>query len=193
MTRRLVVGISGASGAIYGVRLLEALRGVGDVETHLVITEPARRVITEETGRTPEAVAALADVSYPPSDVGAAIASGSFRTGGMAIAPCSVKSLSAVALSRADDLLSRAADVHLKEGQPLVLLLRETPLHLGHLRLMVRAAELGVVVMPAAPSFYGRPATIDDLIDGMVGRVLARLGIENDLYHHWQSESPESR
>lgn len=184
--KRLVVGISGASGAVYGIRLLEVLRGVDDVEVHLVISDPARRVIAEETDRTPEGVAALADVTYAPDDIGAAIASGSFATMGMVIAPCSIKTLSAVALSRADDLMARAADVHLKEARPLILLVRETPLHMGHLRLMVRAAELGAVIMPAAPPFYGRPGTIGELVDGLVGRVLLRLGVENPLYPRWQ-------
>ena len=183
---RIVVGMSGASGQIYGIRLLEVLRSTPDIEVHLVMSQAARMTIAQETDWDPKAVEALADVSYRPADVGAAIASGSFETSGMVVIPCSIKSLSAVAHSYTDDLLSRAADVQLKEGRPVVLVVRETPLHLGHLELMVQAARVGCVIFPPAPAFYGRPQTVDDVVDGTVGRVLARMGFENDLYYHWK-------
>ena len=191
-SRRLIVAMSGASGQIYGIRLLQVLRAAraeGDpgqaVETHLVMSEAAGITITQETDLTPRDVEALADVVYRPRDIGAAIASGSFATAGMVVAPCSIKTLSAIANCFTNDLTSRAADVQLKEGRPLLLLVRETPLHLNHLRLMVQAAEAGVVIMPPVPAFYSRPASIDDLVDGTVGRMLARLGIENELYYRW--------
>ncbi len=183
--RRLIVGISGASGAVYGVRLLEVLAEHSEIETHLVVSQAARLIIAHEIGRDTTAIAALADYAYAPDDLAAPIASGSFTVDGMAIAPCSIKTLSAIANSYTADLLSRAADVTLKEGRPLVLVVRETPLHLGHLRLMARAAELGAVIFPPVPAFYGHPQTIADLVDGSVGRVLARLGVENALYARW--------
>jgi 4-hydroxy-3-polyprenylbenzoate decarboxylase len=184
--RRIVVGMSGASGQIYGIRLLEVLRAALEIETHLVMTQAARMTIAQETDWDPRDVEALATVSYRPADVGAAIASGSFETAGMVVAPCSIKSLSAVAHSFADDLLSRAADVQLKEGRPVVLVVRETPLHLGHIELMAQAARIGCVLFPPVPAFYSRPQTIDDIVNGTVGRILARLGFENDLYYRWQ-------
>ena len=191
-SRRLIVAMSGASGQIYGIRLLQVLRAAraeGDpgqaVETHLVMSEAAGITITQETDLTPRDVEALADVVYRPRDIDAAIASGIFATAGMVVAPCSIKTLSAIANCFTNDLTSRAADVQLKEGRPLLLLVRETPLHLNHLRLMVQAAEAGVVIMPPVPAFYSRPASIDDLVDGTVGRMLARLGIENELYYRW--------
>lgn len=184
--KRLVVGISGASGADYGIRLLEVLAERSDVETHLVVTKPARQVITQETDYTLAQIEALASHTYDPEDLRAPIASGSFLTDGMVVAPCSIKMLSAVANSYAADLASRAADVILKEGRPLVLVVRETPLHLGHLRLMVRATEMGAIIFPPVPAFYGRPQSIAELIDGTVGRVLARLGVENELYARWE-------
>jgi 4-hydroxy-3-polyprenylbenzoate decarboxylase len=184
--KRLVIGISGASGAVLGVRLLEVLTGSENVETHLVISPAARITISDETRRSLKEVEALADVVYRPQDVGAVIASGSFHTDGMVVIPCSVKTLSAVAHCYADDLMSRAADVILKEGRPLLLVVRETPLHLGHLRLMVQAAEMGAVIFPPVPAFYARPSSIDEMVDNIVGRVLARLGIENELYTQWQ-------
>ncbi len=183
--RRLIVAISGASGVIYGIRLLEALRQDAAIETHLILTDAARITIAQETDWKISAVEALADEVHKPTNIGASIASGSFRTMGMAVVPCSVKSLSNIAHSSAGDLLARAADVQLKEGRPLVLVVRETPLHLGHLRLMVQAAEIGAVILPPVPAFYSRPQTVDDLINGTVGRVLLRLGIENDLYFEW--------
>jgi 4-hydroxy-3-polyprenylbenzoate decarboxylase len=183
--RRVVVGISGASGVIYGIRLLEALRQDAAFETHLVISPAGRITIAQETAWSVGQVEALADVAHKPENIGASIASGSFATLGMAIVPCSIKSLSAVAHSYADDLLVRAADVTLKEGRPLVLVVRETPLHLGHLRLMVQAAELGAVILPPMPAFYSRPQSLDDIINETVGRILLRLGIDNGLYFEW--------
>ena len=182
---RYVIGLSGASGSIYGIRLLEALAERPDIETHLVITRTARQVIAQETERTVQQVQSLADRVYDPDDLAAPVASGSFTVDGMVIAPCSVKMLSAVANSYAADLVSRAADVMLKEGRPLILVVRETPLHLGHLRLMARAAEIGALIFPPVPAFYGRPQTVADIVDGTVGRILARLGVENELYTKW--------
>ena len=184
--RRLVVGISGASGAILAVRLLEVLAQMSGIETHLVVSPAARMTIRDETGRSVKDVESLADVVYKPQDVGAAIASGSFSTGGMIVVPCSIKTLSAVAHSFAGDLLARAADVTLKEGRPLLLVVRETPLHLGHMRLMVQAAEIGAIIFPPVPAFYAHLASIEELVDNTVGRVLARLGIDNELYMKWE-------
>ena len=190
--KRLIIALSGASGQIYGIRLLEVLRaarqeGAADppIETHLVLSEAAGITITQETSYTPRQVEALADVVYRQRDIGAAIASGSFDTLGMVVAPCSIKTLSAIANCYSSDLLSRAADVQLKEGRPLLLLVRETPLHLGHIRLMAQAVEAGAIIMPPVPAFYSRPQTVDDIVNGTVGRMLARLGIENALYYRW--------
>ena len=186
--RRLIVAMSGASGQIYGIRLLEVLSAArqGDsIETHLVLSEAAGITITQETSYTPRQVEAMADVVYRQRDIGAAIASGSFDTLGMVVAPCSNKTLSAIANCYSSDLTSRAADVQLKEGRRLLLLLRETPLHLGHIRLMAQAAEAGAIIMPPVPAFYSRPKTVDDIVNGTVGRMLARLGIENELYYRW--------
>lgn len=186
LSKRLVVGMSGASGAVLGIRLLEALAGIDTVETHLVISPAARITISDETDRSLKEVEALADVVYNPQDVGAAIASGSFHTDGMVVIPCSIKTLSAVANCYASDLLSRAADVTLKEGRPLLLVVRETPLHLGHLRLMVQAAEMGAVIFPPVPAFYARLSSVGEMVDNAVGRVLDRLGVDNQLYTQWQ-------
>jgi len=183
---RLVVGMSGASGAVLGIRLLEVLAGIDSVETHLVVSPAARITISDETERSLKEVEALADVVYNPQDVGAAIASGSFDTDGMVVIPCSIKTLSAVANCYAGDLLSRAADVTLKEGRALLLVVRETPLHLGHLRLMVQVAEVGAVIFPPVPAFYARLSSVDEMVDNTVGRVLARLGVDNRLYTQWQ-------
>jgi 4-hydroxy-3-polyprenylbenzoate decarboxylase len=186
--RRLVVGITGASGAILGIRLLEVLKAA-PVETQLVLSANASLTIVQETDWQVRDVLSLADVCYDFHDVGAAIASGSFATMGMVIVPCSIKTLSAVANSYTDDLIARAADVTLKEGRPLVLVVRETPYHPGHLRLMSEAASAGAVIFPPTPAFYNRPSSIEVLIDNIVGRILARLGIENDLYQEWRGET----
>jgi 4-hydroxy-3-polyprenylbenzoate decarboxylase len=186
--KRIIVGISGASGVIYGIRLLEVLRGVDGVETHLVLSPAARRTITLETDFSPERVEALADRVYRAADIAAAISSGSFRATGMIVAPCSIKTVSGIATSYSDNLLLRAADVTLKERRWLVLVVRETPLHLGHLRLLVQVAELGAVVMPPMPAFYHRPATVEEIIDQTVNRALDLLDveIEQDLFPRWQ-------
>lgn len=182
---RLVVGISGASGVVLGIRLLEVLKPT-QIETHLVLSPAARATIAQETDWKVSDVLALADVHYNYQDIGAAVASGSFKTRGMVIIPCSIKSLSAVANSYAEDLMARAADVTLKEGRPLVLVVRETPLHRGHLRLMDLAARAGAVIFPPVPAFYTRPHSVDDMVNNTVGRVLARLGIENENYKEWK-------
>lgn len=182
---RLIVGISGASGVIYGIRLLKCLAERSEVETHLVISKPAERTIVEETDYTVRDVKALASVVHSITDVGASIASGSFRTVGMAIIPCSIHTASAVAYCHSDNLLTRAADVVLKEGRKLVLLVRETPLHRGHLRLLSMAAENGAVILPPVPAFYGRPTTIEEIIDHTVGRVLDHFLIEHSLVKRW--------
>jgi 4-hydroxy-3-polyprenylbenzoate decarboxylase len=185
MADRLIIGISGASGVIYGIRLLETLAQDKSIETHLVMSPAAKATIAQETAWKVSDVEALADVVHTPGNIGASIASGSFQTIGMIVAPCSIKSLSAIAHSYDDDLLTRAADVQLKEGRPVLLLVRETPLHIGHLRLMTQAAENGAIIMPPVPAFYGNPKTIDDLVNGTVGRALARIGIQNALYFQW--------
>jgi len=181
---RIVVGISGSSSPIYGVRTLEALAASG-VETHLVISSGAQQTIVLETRRTVEAVRALAHTAYDAQDMAAAISSGSFRTDGMVVAPCSMKTLAAIAHSFSGDLLARAADVTLKEGRTLVLVPRETPLHLGHLRNLVRAAEIGAVILPPVPAFYHGPKTIDDLVDHTVGKILDQFGIDHTLFRRW--------
>jgi flavin prenyltransferase len=183
----VIVGISGASGAVYGIRLLKALRDVG-VETHLVVSEAAERTIALETDWSVEDVRALATRSYPITDVGAAPASGSNRTRGMVVAPCSIKTASMIAHSIADNLLVRAADVTLKEGRRLVLLVRETPLHVGHLRTLEQLALMGATVFPPVPAFYNRPGTVEDIVTETVGRVLNTLGIENSLVMPWRGE-----
>jgi 4-hydroxy-3-polyprenylbenzoate decarboxylase len=184
--RRLIVGISGASGVIYGIRLLQVLQQGGEIESHLVLSAAAKATIAQETNWKVSEVEALASVVHHPSDIGASIASGSFVTLGMVIVPCSIKTLSAVANCYSADLMSRAADVCLKEGRPLILCVRETPLHLGHLRLMTQATENGAVIMPPVPAFYGNPQTLDAVIDGTIGRILLRLGVDNELYTQWK-------
>ena len=185
--KRIVVGISGASGVIHGVRLLEVLREVSDVETHLVVSSAGKRTIALETDRSIEEVEALADRCYRVGDIAAAIASGSFRTAGMVVVPCSMKTLSGIANSYADNLLTRAAEVTLKDRRRLVLVPRETPLHLGHLRLFVKVAEMGVVVMPPMPAFYHRPETVGEIVDQTVNRIVDLLDIEldEDLFPRW--------
>ncbi len=182
---RLVVGIAGASGAVYGVRLLEVLRDLANVETHLVVSGGAERTIELETDFALRDVEALADEVHDVRDVAAPLSSGSFRTMGMVVAPCSMKTLSGIANSYSDNLLLRAADVTLKERRRLVLLPRETPLHLGHARLLVQAIEIGAVVMPPVPALYHRPTSVAEIIDHTVSRVLDLFGIENDLVARW--------
>jgi 4-hydroxy-3-polyprenylbenzoate decarboxylase len=182
---RLVIGMSGASAVIYGIRLLEVVRAL-KVESHLIITDPARDIIGLETDYDVAWVESLASHVHPVQDLGATIASGSFRTDGMVIVPCSIKTLSAVANSYNDNLLVRAADVTLKERRRLVLVVRETPLHGGHLRLMQMVSETGAVVYVPVPAFYARPQTIDDLIDHTVGRILDLFGIEHSLSTRWE-------
>jgi len=186
---RLVVGITGATGVIYGIRLLEVLRGYPDVETHLVISVPGRRTIGEETAFAAKDVEALAAYHYDNKNTGASIASGSFRTAGMVIAPCSIKTAGAIAACHSDSLVARAADVTLKEGRPLLLLVRETPLHLGHLRRLVALAEMGAVILPPMPAFYARPKDIDDIVNHTVARVLDRLGLPQTLVAEWRGTS----
>lgn len=186
--KRLIVGISGASGAIYGVRLLQVLRDVADVETHLVMSQAARQTLSLETDYSLRDVQAMADVVHDARDIAASISSGSFKTSGMVILPCSIKTLSGIVNSYTDTLVTRAADVVLKERRPLVLCVRETPLHLGHLRLMTQAAELGAVIMPPVPAFYHRPQSLDDVINQTVNRVIDQFDIElpDDLFARWQ-------
>lgn len=186
--QRLVIGISGASGVIYGIRLLEVLRDVPGVETHLVLSNAAKRTISLETDTTPDAVFALADHVYGIKDIAAPISSGSFKTLGMVVIPCSIKTMAGIAASYSDNLLLRAADVVLKDRRRLVLVLRETPLHLGHIRLMASVTELGAVIMPPMPAFYHRPQTIDDIVNQTVNRVLDLFEIElpQDLFRRWQ-------
>ena len=192
--KKLIVGISGASGVIYGIRLLEILREVPDVETHLIMSAAAGTTIGLETDLTAEQVMKLADVTYRFKDIAAAVSSGSFKTRGMVIAPCSMKTLAGIANSFSDNLLLRAADVVLKDRRRLVLVARETPLHLGHLRLMVQATEMGAILAPPMPAFYHRPKTIDDIVNQTVNRVLDLLEIElpQDLFTRWQG-GKESR
>ena len=186
--KRVVIGISGASGTIYGVRLLQVLAGVADVETHLVLTPAGRRTLTIETDFPADQVEAMADVVHRPSDIAAPISSGSFRTAGMIIAPCSIKTVSGIAHCYSDNLLLRAADVMLKDRRPLVLMVRETPLHLGHLRVLTQAAEIGAIVMPPVPAFYHRPHSIAEIVDQTVNRALDLVGVEltADLFPRWE-------
>ncbi|MCW3040981.1 MAG: 3-octaprenyl-4-hydroxybenzoate carboxy-lyase [Solirubrobacterales bacterium] len=176
--RRVVVAITGASGVGYGVRMLELLAAEPTIETHLIVSAAGALTIRHELDRDLSSVVALADVVHRPASIGASIASGSFETAGMVVAPCSIKTLSAIANCYSDSLISRAADVHLKEGRPLVLLVRESPLHLGHLRLMTAATEAGATIAPPVPAMYARPTSVDDVIDHTARRALARLGLE---------------
>lgn len=183
----VIIGISGASGAIYGIRTLEVLRGVPDVETHLVITPSGRRTIALETDLALSDVEALADQNHNAKDIAASISSGSFRAWGMIVAPCSIKTAAGIAISYSGNLLLRSADVILKERRPLVLLVRETPLHLGHLRLLTQLAEIGAHIMPPVPAFYHRPDSIDAIVNQTVNRALDMLNIdlEKDLFTRW--------
>ena len=183
--KRIVVAISGASGAVYGVRLLQALRAQGTVQTHLVVSEAGWLNLRQELDLERPAVEALADVVYPLHDVGAAIASGSFRCDGMVVAPCSMRTLAAVALGLSDNLITRAADVMLKERRRLILLARETPLNLAHLRNMTQVTEMGAIVFPPVPAFYQRPRSIDELIDHSVSRLLDLLDLPQPHAARW--------
>jgi 4-hydroxy-3-polyprenylbenzoate decarboxylase len=183
--KRVVVGISGASGVIYGVRLLEQLRKDPEVELHLVMSVSGKRTLVEETAYTVRQVEALAHVVYDDRDIGASLASGSFRTAGMIVAPCSIKTLAALASCHADTLIARAGDVTLKEGRPLLALVRETPLHVGHLRQMLAFAEMGGIVFPPVPAFYQKPATVDDIVAHTVARVLDRMGLAQQTAPEW--------
>jgi 4-hydroxy-3-polyprenylbenzoate decarboxylase len=184
MSKRIVVGISGASGVIYGTRLLNLLKET-DYETHLIISESGKLNIEIETQYKPEDVEAMADVVYDHKDMAAALASGSFLTEGMIVVPCTIKTLSGIANSYNENLIVRAADVTLKEKRKLVLVVRETPLHKGHLRLMTVAADMGAHILPPVPSFYHQPKTIEDLIDQTIGKTFDYLGIEHDLFKRW--------
>lgn len=186
-TRRVVVGISGASGVVYGVRMLQALRDAG-IETHLVMSRSAEITLAHETDHKVAEVRELAHRWYRQDDIGAGIASGSFRAIGMVVAPCSVRSMSEIATGVTSGLLTRAADVTLKERRRLVLMVRETPFHLGHLRTMTQLAEMGAVVAPPLPAFYPRPKTLEDVIDHSVGRVLDLFGIDSGLTRRWKDD-----
>jgi len=188
LKQRLIVGLSGASGIIYGIRLLEVLRGVEEIETHLIISSAAKRTALLETDYPIDQIERLADKVYGFNDIAASISSGSYKTMGMVIIPCAIKTLSGIANSYNDNLILRAADVVLKDRRRLVLVLRETPLHLGHVRLMAQVIELGAILMPPMPAFYHRPQTIDDIINQTVNRVLDLFDIElpEDLFNRWQ-------
>lgn len=181
---RVVIAISGASGAILGIRLLQVLRD-SRYETHLVISPSAVQTIASETSYTLHEVEAMAHIVHPHRDIGATIASGSFQTLGMVIAPCSVKTLSSIAYGITDDLISRAADVCLKEGRTVIAVFRETPLHVGHLRSLTQFAEMGGIVFPPVPAFYAHPTSINEMVNQTVGRILDRLGIDNQLVNRW--------
>ena len=189
---RMVIGLSGASGVAYGIRLLEALRDLG-IESHLVMTKPAEMTIGYETQLSPKQVAAKADFSYAMTDIAAPIASGSFKTKGMIMAPCSVRTMSEIATGVTTSLLTRAADVMLKERRPLVLMVRETPLHLGHLRTMTALAEMGAIILPPVPAFYAEPRNLSDLVDQMVGRALDLFGYDWPDVKRWGEELAKGR
>ncbi len=189
--KRIIVGISGASGVIYGIRLLEVLSTYRDIETHLVMTQTARHIIHLETSWLPQQVERLASRVYQPDDLCAPISSGSFVTDGMVVAPCSVKSMSGIACAFAENLLIRAAEVSLKERRRLVLLVRETPLHLGHLRSLMHLAQIGAVIMPPVPAFYHRPRTIEDILNFTIGKILDQFDIPHELFPRWQGSGSD--
>jgi len=188
--KRLIVGLTGSSGVIFGVRLLEVLKPIPDIETHLILSKGAELTLRLETEKSPAEVKALAEVVHNPRNLAASISSGSFPVFGMAVVPCSMKSLAQIALSLGDNLLARAADVTLKERRKLVLVPRETPLHLGHLRHMTAITEMGGVILPPMPAFYHAPKTIMDLVDQTVGKVLDQFEIEHDLFRRWGFDQP---
>ena len=189
--RRIVVGISGASGAVYGVRLLHLLRRAG-VESHLVVSRSAQVTLAQELDMGLDDLRPLADAFYPNADIGAAISSGSFRVDGMVIAPCSIKTLSEVATGCTGSLLSRAADVMLKERRRLVMMVRETPLHAGHIRSLAAVTDAGAIVYPPVPAFYARPATIEEMVDHTLGRVLDLFGMVTGAVKRWETWRPRS-
>jgi len=187
--RRIIIGITGASGSLYGYMALQALRAIGGVESHLVLTSAARRTIELETEMTADEFESLADVAHRDDDLAAAISSGSFLTDGMLVIPCSIKSASAIAYSMNDNLLVRSADVCLKEKRKVVLVVRETPLHLGHLRTLATLAEIGAVILPPVPAMYANPQSVEELIAHTVGKALDQFGIANELFKRWRSPS----
>ena len=188
--RRLIIGISGASGTVYGIRMLELLRDT-DIETHLVMSKSAELTLAYETDHKPKDIRTLAKVNHSNADIGASISSGSFHTMGMVVAPCSIKTMSEIATGVTSSLLSRAADVVLKERRRLVLAVRETPLHGGHLRTLTQLADMGAVIAPVMPAFYNRPKTVDDIINHTVGRLLDLFGIDTSVVKRWQGGREE--
>lgn len=186
LPRRLIVGISGASGAVYGIRLLQVLQNIPDVETHVIISKSARITVPYETDFSVKDVESMGDVVENVNDISASISSGSYLTNGMIVAPCSMKTLTSIVHSVADNLLTRSADVVLKEGRPLVLIPRETPLHVGHCKLLYEAAQMGIRIVPPMPAFYNRPKTIDDIVNHTVGRVLDLFDIDAGIVRRWQ-------
>lgn len=189
---RLIVGISGASGVTLGIRLLEHLKRLGTAETHLVVTKAGERTIGLETEYRFSDVAALADAHYAVKDIGAALASGSFKAQGMVVAPTSIRSMGEIAAGVTSNLLTRAADVTLKERRPLVLMVRESPLHLGHLRTMTQLTEMGAIIAPPVPAMYPKPQSLEAAFDHMIGRALDLVGVESDLVFRWGEDTPES-
>lgn len=189
---KLIVGVTGATGMVYAVRVLEVLRRLS-IETHLVVTKPAEMTIAYEAADVPRSLRELADVVYPVNDIGAAIASGSFKTDGMIVVPCSVRSLAEIATGVTTNLLTRAADVCLKERRRVVLAVRETPLHAGHLRNMLAATEMGAIIAPPVPAFYTQPGSVADIVDHTVGRFLDLFDIESDLVARWTGHAPTAR
>jgi 4-hydroxy-3-polyprenylbenzoate decarboxylase len=185
---RMVVGISGASGIIYGIRMLQVLREL-DIESHLIMSRSAQITLTHESDMSLSEVKALADVNYSNNDIGAAISSGSFKVSGMVVAPCSIKTLSEIATGVTSSLLSRAADVNLKERRRLVLMVRETPLHLGHIRSMATVTEAGAIVYPPVPAFYARPVSLEEMVDHTVGRVLDLFGFDSGGVKRWDPKT----
>ena len=188
----LIIGITGASGVIYGIRLLEVLSEINNIETHLVISEAAAITLKYETDRSLEDVRRLADYTYDIQDISAPISSGSFKTDGMIIAPCTIKTMSAISSSYNENLMIRAGDVALKERRKLVLAVRESPLHLGHLRIMENLTEMGAVILPPVPAFYTQPKSIQDIVDFSVGKMLDIFDIEHDLFQRWSGNNPDT-
>lgn len=187
----LIIGITGASGVIYGIRLMEVLAAIGDIETHLIISEAAEANISYETGWKIKDIKSLASFAYDNGDVGARLSSGSFQRDGMIIAPCTIKTMSALANSYTENLLVRAGDVTLKERKKLALLIRETPLHIGHIKTMERLCEMGAIIMPPVPAFYHKPKTIQDIVDHTIGKTLDLFGIKHNLFQRWSGLARE--